>query len=113
MDKLTEYPAIIQRLLTEYVELSRRNPNPDLETFLIVDEARANYIWMTLGWQGSERVIGMTVYVRIHQGQFWIEDDWTENGIANDLIQAGVPKEDIVLGFQSPKMRQYTEFSIA
>lgn len=113
MDKLTEYPKLIKHILTEYVELSNRHLNSDIETFLIVDEAKANYIWMNLGWQNGDRVTGMTVYIRIRDGKFWIEEDWTEDGIATDLVRAGVPKEDIVLAFHEPKMRQYTEFAVA
>ncbi len=113
MDKLTEYPQLIQRILTEYVELSRRQPDSGIETFLIVDESKAHYIWMNLGWQNGDRITGMTVYVRIRDGQFWIEEDWTEEGIANELVRLGVPKEDIVLAFHEPEMRQYTEFAVA
>ncbi|MFN9648942.1 MAG: element excision factor XisI family protein, partial [Pseudanabaena sp.] len=53
------------------------------------------------------------VYVRIRDQKFWIEEDWTEVGIANELIALGVPKEDIVLGFHSPQMRPYTDFAVA
>jgi XisI protein len=113
MDKLTEYPKLIKHILDEYIELSNRHPNPDIETFLIVDEAKSHYIWMNLGWQNGERVTGMTVYVRVRNGKFWIEEDWTEDGVAIDLVRAGVPKEDIVLAFHEPKMRQYTEFAVA
>lgn len=113
MDKLTEYPKLIKHILTEYVELSNRHPNPEIETFLIVDEAKAHYIWMNLGWQNGERVTGMTAYVRIRDGKFWIEEDWTEDGIATVLVSAGVPREDIVLAFHEPKMRQYTNFAVA
>ncbi len=31
---------------------------------------------------------------------------------AADLVAQGVPKEDIVLGFQSPFMRQFTEYAV-
>ena len=113
MDKLTEYPKLIKSILREYIELSNRHSDSGIETFSIIDEVKANYIWMNLGWQGNERVIGMTVYVRIIDGKFWIEEDWTEDGIANDLVNAGVPKEDIVLAFHEPKMRQYTDFAVA
>jgi hypothetical protein len=113
MDKLIEYPKLIKRILTEYVELSNRHLDPDIETFLIVDEAKAHYIWMNLGWQNGDRAAGMTAYVRIRDGKFWIEEDWTEDGIAADLVRAGVPKEDIVLAFHEPKMRQYTDFAVA
>ncbi len=112
MDKLTEYTKLIKHILTKYVELSNRHPNPGIETFLIVDEAKAQYIWMNLGWQNGDRVTDITVYVRIREGRFWIEEDWTEDGIATDLIRAGVPKENIVLAFHEPKMRQYTDFAV-
>ncbi|MBD2625129.1 XisI protein [Trichormus variabilis] len=113
MDKLTEYPQLIKRILTEYVELCQHHPQKNIETFLIIDEEKCNYIWMNLGWQNGERITGMTVYVRLRDGKFWIEEDWTENGIATDLVEAGVPKEDIVLAFHEPKIRQYTDFAVA
>ena len=39
--------------------------------------------------------------------------DDTEEGVATDLLEAGVPKEDIVLGFRHPKVRQHTGFAVA
>lgn len=113
MDKLTEYPKLIEQILFEYVELCNRHPNRDIETFLIVDESKKHYIWMNLGWQNGDRITDITVYARIRDGKFWIEEDWTEDGIAIDLVRAGVPKEDIVLAFHDPKMRQYTDFAVA
>jgi XisI protein len=41
------------------------------------------------------------------------EKDTTEDGIATDLVREGVPREDIVLAFQPPEMRQYTDFAAA
>ncbi len=32
----------------------------------------------------------------------WIQSDGTEVGVANELVEAGVPQKDIVLGFKSP-----------
>ncbi len=113
MDKLTHYPQVIKSILNEYIELCNRRSDRDIETFLIVDEPNGHYIWINLGWQNGKRITGMTVYVRLRNGKFWIEEDWTEEGIANELVRVGVPKEDIVLAFHEPKMRQYTEFAVA
>jgi hypothetical protein len=41
----------------------------------------------------------------------WIEEDMTDLAIA-ELVEAGVPK-DIVLGFQAPEPRKYTDFAAA
>jgi hypothetical protein len=113
MDKLTEYPKLLKAVLARQVELCNRRPRRELETFLVTDEAHGDYIWMNTGWQKGERICGMTVYVRLREGKFWIEEDWTEDGIATALVRAGVPKDDIVLAFQEPEMREYTEFLAA
>jgi len=36
----------------------------------------------------------------------------TDGGIAYQLVELGVPKEDIVLGFQPAHVRPYTEFAV-
>ncbi len=113
MDKLTEYPKIVKQILTEYVELCQKNPGKNIETFLIIDKSNTHYIWMNLGWQNGEIITGMTVYIRLINGKLWIEEDWTEDGIAKDFVATGVPKEDIVLAFHEPTMRQYTDFATA
>lgn len=48
MDKLNEYHELLKRILTEQVELCRRQPVADVETFLVIDEEHRNYIWMNL-----------------------------------------------------------------
>ncbi|HEY9831460.1 MAG TPA: element excision factor XisI family protein [Stenomitos sp.] len=60
--------SLLKRILAEYIELCSRRPNPELETFLIEDERKEHYIWMNLGWQNGEWVTGMTVYIRICDG---------------------------------------------
>lgn len=37
--------------------------------------------------------------------------DGTEIGMANELADMGIPKDDIVLGFQAPYKRPYTGFA--
>ncbi|WP_416212683.1 element excision factor XisI family protein [Nostoc sp. DedQUE04] len=36
----------------------------------------------------------------------------TEMRVAQELVERGVPKDDIVLGFQSPEMREYTGYGV-
>lgn len=37
-------------------------------------------------------------------GKIWVQQDGTEVGIANELVELGVPKKDIVSGFNPPKL---------
>lgn len=109
MDKVTCYRQIIQRILRKYVEMDNRNPNPDVEYYLIADEATDNYLWMNLGWEHGKRINAPTIHIRICDGKILIEEDWTEDGIADELLEAGIPAEDIVLAFQPPSLRKYAD----
>lgn len=109
--KLTNYQALIKRLLTQYVEADNQQLTPGVEYFLIADDESGTYIWLNLGWFQRERLNAPTVDVRLKNGKIWIEENWTEVGIAKELLQAGVPKEDIVLAFQHPEERRLTEFA--
>lgn len=40
MDKLTKYQKLIERILTEYVELTKRHPNPDEDIVLAFHEPK-------------------------------------------------------------------------
>jgi hypothetical protein len=113
MDKLTKYRDLIKQILTQYVEFDNRRPNPEIEHLLIADDEHGHYIWLNLGWSKGERLNSPTIYVRLKDGKIWIEEDWTDIGIANQLLEAGVPREDIVLALHAPEMRQYTEFAAA
>jgi hypothetical protein len=81
-----------------------------METLLSFDEQRDQYLWLQVGWE-PHRVHGITLHLRLKNDQIWIEQDWTENGITSHLLEAGVPKKDIVLAFQPAEMRTLTDFA--
>ena len=68
---------------------------------------------MLVGREGIRRVHGCLVHVDIIDGKIWIQRDGTERGIARELVEAGVPKDRIVLAFHSPAKRQQTEFAVS
>ena len=49
----------------------------------------------------------------IKDGKIWIQHDGTERGVANELVELGVPQDDIVLAYQPPYKRAYTPFAVA
>jgi hypothetical protein len=113
MEKLLEYQTLLKRILREYERLYNLKPTPGVETFVIFDDERGHYLLTTLGWLPGRRVRRNVLFVRLRNGKFWIEEDWTEDGIATDFVQAGVPREDIVLAFHPPERRPLTEFTTA
>jgi hypothetical protein len=113
MDKLEHYRSLIKKILTEYHQLFSQASTPNVEMLLAFDEQRDQYIWFQVGWSTEERIKGISVHIRIKNEKIYIEEDWTEEGIATELLREGVPKEDIVLAFHDPETRKLTEFAIA
>jgi hypothetical protein len=58
------------------------------------------------------RIFGCILHLDIKDEKVWIQYDGTEDGIADELVALGVPKEDIVLGFHPADRRQYTGFAV-
>ena len=112
MDKLNCYRELIKKILIEYNQLASQHPNSNVDSLLALDENRDQYIWFQTGWMQKKRVRGITVHIQIKNDKIWVEEDWTEEGIANELLKLGVPSSDIVLGFHPPESRQFTEFAI-
>jgi hypothetical protein len=113
MDRLNVYRNVIKDILTRYYELDLEQPSEGIEPVLVIDEVRDHYFWAQVGWNRLGRTCGSTVYLRIKDGKIWVEEDLTEMGVTEDLLAAGVPKHDIVLGFQHPRERSLTEFAVA
>ncbi|MBH8575564.1 XisI protein [Nostocaceae cyanobacterium CENA369] len=111
MDTLDRYRLIIQKILTEYAQLPYAYGQ--LERQLIIDQNANHYLLLTLGWENKQRVHGCLVHIDIINDKIWIQRDGTEDGIANELVSAGIPKNQIVLAFQPTDVRKYTEFAIA
>jgi hypothetical protein len=65
-----------------------------------------------VGWRNQRRIYGPVLHLDIMDNKIWIQQDGTEVGIANELVELGVPKQDIVLGFDPPNLRKLSKFFI-
>jgi hypothetical protein len=111
MDTLNQYRRIIRSIIEEYAHY--KPVNIDAEDEIILDEANDHYELMRMGWDGWKRVHGSVLHIDIRDGKIWIQHDGTEDGIANELLKAGVPHEHIVLAFKHPDVRHHTDFAMA
>ncbi len=111
MDKIESYRNLIQSLLTAYAAIPIANGKIDCYT--VFDTKQDHYQVMNVGWDGYRRVYGCVLHLDIKAGKIWIEQNMTEIRIGEELVQRGVNKQDIILGFQAPEMRQYTDYGVA
>ena len=112
MDSLECYRQIIKTVLQPYANL--RYAYDEIQNRAVFDAETDQYLIVSSGWSQEEnRIHGCLIHVEIFNGKVWIQRDGTEDGIANELIAAGIPKDHIVLGFKRPEIRPYTGFAVA
>lgn len=110
MDTRAAYREIIERILREYAAIPYAHGEIERQT--VFDRENDHYLLMIVGRENIRRVHGCLIHVDIINGKFWIQRDGTEYGIARDLLDAGVPKDHIVLAFRAPEVRPYTDFAV-
>ncbi len=111
MDTLNKYRKSIEKVLKNYINISYANG--EIENEIILDRINDRYLIMSVGWENVRRIHGCVVHIDIIDGLIWIQRDGTEDGIATELEQEGIPKNKIVLGFHEPDVRQHTGYAVA
>ena len=110
MDTVEHYRQIIRSVLTPYANITYANV--DVRNLTAFDSLSDQYAILSEGWDKG-RHHGCLIHIEIRDGKVWIQRDGTEEGVATELLEAGIPKSDIVLGFHEPAVRQHTGFAVA
>jgi hypothetical protein len=111
MDTLDTYRQIIQNVLSQH--LHTKYANADIQNQAIFDLKTDSYCVISTGWADVKRIHSCLLHIDIIEGLVWIQQDGTEDGIAEELEATGIPKSAIVLGFHEPEVRQYTDYAVA
>lgn len=110
-NSLTFYRKTIRDLITYYAQFRPARGDVQIET--IFDETNDHYELAYAGWNGPYRIHGSVLHIDIRNGKIWIQHDGTEEGIAEELVQAGIARDHIVLAFKPPEIRPHTNFAVA
>jgi hypothetical protein len=109
MDTRLRYQEIIKTILQEHTNYRAAIPD-GYNSQVLFDDERGSYLVLDIGWNGDKYLHATPIHINLIGDKIWIQYDDTEEGVATDLLAAGIPKEDIVLGFRHPNVRPYTEF---
>jgi hypothetical protein len=110
MGQLDRSRAIVRRLIEEYA--SYKPASGDIRTEAVVDPEHDHYEVLQVGWDGRRRVHGSVLHIDIRDGKVWLEYNGTDARIGEELVAAGIPRQDIVLGFQPAERRPLTGFGV-
>jgi hypothetical protein len=112
MDTKLRYQEIIKNLLKEQAEYRASIPDA-YDSQVLFDDERGHYLVLDIGWSDDKYLHATPIHLDLIDNKIWVQYDDTQEGIANDLLAAGVPSSDIVLGFRHPKVRQHTDFAVS
>ena len=112
MDKVKKYEKYILQMLNEYTKI--RYSNLDAENQLIADKENYRYQIVTIGWDSEGLFVhDCPIHFAIINNKIWIQRNMTEIDFGKELTDKGVPKSDIVIGFLSPEIREYSDYAVA
>jgi hypothetical protein len=110
---VAQYQQYIRQLLSERAQrIANQQNEQEYDVQTLFDDEHGHYQLLYVGWRGNKRDFGCVVHLDIKDGKIWIQHDGTEVGVANQLVEMGVPKQDIVLAFHEPEVRQFTDFAV-
>jgi len=112
MDKLEVYQNAIIDVLEQYVTLKPANM-PNVEQQLLADRERNHFAFIRLGWEEDRFVYHCVMHFDIKDGKVWLQQNWTDQNLVDELIAKGVDRQDIVLGFVPPYARAHTGYAEA
>lgn len=93
MDKVERYREIIRQVLTDYAQ--RMSRLTSVQLLPVCDPTHDQYLLVSLGWQNRRREHAIVFHAQLRNGQLFIEEDRTEEGLGKLLAEAGVADEDI------------------
>ncbi len=110
-DGLETIRDTVERILTGYAEFLGADTVSVCEA--VFDRRHDRYLLVEVGWENGYRIYGTLIHIDIEDGKLWIQHDGTEEGVANELVSAGIAKESIVLAFRPASLRAHTEYAAA
>jgi len=112
MDKLKKYGKILQNFFEERKQIQNRQAS-GLKGHLFINEQKTDFILIKMGWRQKLFVHAVTFHLEIKNNKIWIYEDKTDIDVAKILVDKGVLKKDIVLGFLSPTLRGFSDYAVA
>lgn len=109
MAELNNDKTTIKQLLEQLANIPSAAGNVELET--IFDDQQNRYQVIAQGWQGKKRTHGCLIHIDVRGEKIWLQHDSTDAAIAESLVERGIPKERIVLGFLPESVRPHTGFA--
>jgi XisI protein len=109
--KIKKYQQLLEKFLqTELPE----NQSDEIGYQVITDMKNNHFQLIEMGWYETKFIYRVAIHLSIKpSGKVWLWVNNTDTLVAEELVKLGILASDIVLGFHSVGVRQYTGFAVA
>lgn len=109
---IEQYSTIIIDWLSEYADnVNRQYP----DTYdVVVDRKHHHYQVVGTYWKDDVFKLTIIFYLQIKpNGKVWLLVNNTDLLVFDELMERGIPKTDLVIGFLPESLRQYSGYAVA
>ncbi len=106
---LTKTQLAVHRVLEQLIQPTE--PHEKIEEQVVIDDRNGHYLMLNVGWDELHRTHGVVVHIDIKGDFVWVQRDNTDSNIVRALLDQGIAKNRIVMGFHAPFKRQFTDYA--
>jgi formamidopyrimidine-DNA glycosylase len=106
---LTKTQLAVHRVIEQLIQPTE--PIEKIEEQVVMDDRNGHYLMLNVGWDELHRTHGVVVHIDIKGDFVWVQRDNTDSNIVHALLDQGIPKNRIVVGFHAPYKRQFTDYA--
>lgn len=112
MGTINQNQKAVLAVLEEYQQQFKLS-SQNVKNQIVADEKNHHYQFLWMGWKGTDHIFNVAFHIDLIDNKIWIQQDNTEVGIANLLVEKGIPKSQIVLAYFPEAHREYTDYAVA
>lgn len=104
MDKIEKYHCAMVSLLEDYQAYLKNAKTATHQ--ILIDEKQRHYQLLAMGWEGQRYFFQVLFHFDIVGDKIWLRQNDTEWKIVDELIEKGVDKNDIIIGYVPTSLRE-------
>ena len=112
MERVNYFQSKIHEAIEDYLVELRQPSDMDIEFIPVEDTKKNHYQINAMGWESYKRVFNLLFHIDIIGDKIWVQEDKMEESITERLVEKGVSKKDIVIGYFPDYHRPFTEYAV-
>lgn len=111
MGNINFYKSVLEEIFQEEAK-KYQSELPNAGRRLFIGDNKNHFVLMEIGWSGKRYLHRILFTVEIIDNKIWIHEDNTDIDLIGKLLDKGIPKKDIVLGFVPVYARDIEGFAV-